>query len=210
VARERIDTFANAVSDELLAVEPAPDPPAGTLRLAVVGSWTARKGIEFGIPALTTLLERHPGTSAVLAGTAAGVEEVLARFPEALRPRIDVVPAYERAELPRLLRGAHVLLFPTLAEGQSLALLEGMACGLAPVTTPAGASTVARDDREALVVEPGDADALVAAVERLLSDPGRLGRLRARALETARRHTWARSAEEAEALYAGGLAELRP
>jgi glycosyltransferase involved in cell wall biosynthesis len=201
VERARAALFANGVPDAFLEATrqglPAGDPP----RLAVVGSWTARKGIEYGAPALAAVLERHRDVAVTCVGSGAPAAEVHRHLPPALRERIGVVPSYERRELPALLRGHQVLFMPSLAEGQSMALLEGMACGLAPVTTPAGAAHIARDGHDALVVPARDPDALAAAVERLLADPDLLQRLREAAAGTAREHSWSRIARDTLSLY---------
>ncbi len=57
-------------------------------------------------------------------------------------------------------------------EGLSLSLLEAMRAGLPIVATGAGSTTFAiRDGIEGLVVAPGDAAALAAAVGRIAADP---------------------------------------
>lgn len=59
-----------------------------------------------------------------------------------------------------------------------MAILEGMAYGLAVVATPVGAiGDVIRDGETGLLVPPGDATALAAALRRVITDPGLRGRL---------------------------------
>jgi glycosyltransferase involved in cell wall biosynthesis len=206
-ARARI--VSNGVGGALLAAgRRLPGPDEGSPRVAVVGSWAERKGIAYGAPALSSLLARHPVLRVVALGTGASEAEVRASFEPAVRERVDVVAAYSRDELPELLRGSHINLFPTLAEGQSLALLETMACGLVAVTTPAGGEGVIRDGVNGLIVPARDSAALVSATERLLEDRALLGRLREAALEEAARRTWAAAARRAVELY-GEAVQLR-
>ena len=60
---------------------------------------------------------------------------MLADYPAGVRDRLAVVESYDRDALPRLLDGHQVYVSASLAEGLSLALIEAMACGLAPVVT---------------------------------------------------------------------------
>src|SRR5262249_39656819 len=73
------------------------------------------------------------------------------------------------------LRGATIACFPAL-EGESfgVVLLEAMAAGTALVASDIdGYRTVSRPGREALLVPPGDAEALRGALRTLLDDPAR-------------------------------------
>jgi glycosyltransferase involved in cell wall biosynthesis len=201
VAAERARTVSNGVSASLIERGRALPSPTGPPRVAVVGSWAERKGIDYGVPALNALLGRHAELSVLLLGTGTAAAAVKERFDPRVLDRLEVVEAYARDELPELLSGTHILLFPTLAEGQSLALLETMACGLVPVTTAAGGEGVVHDGANGLLVPERDSDALVAAVERLLLDRTLLGRLRAGALESAAGRTWAAAATQTVGLY---------
>jgi glycosyltransferase involved in cell wall biosynthesis len=207
VAHERAHVVANGVDAAFLG-RPAPgaeEASAGRaappLRLAQVGSWAARKGAAVVAAALARPLADGTVRLALL-GTAVPRAEVLAAFPAAARERVDVVPRYERSELPALLAEHEVLLLPSFAEGFSLALLEGMACGLAPVATTVGsAPDVLTDGVDALLVAPGDAGALTAAVERLARDRELLARLREAAHRTAQGFSWERVVTDTVALY---------
>ena len=119
------------------------------------------------------------------------------------------MPVFARADLPRLLGGHHIKLFPPLVEGFGLALLEAMACGLAPVTTQVGGpATLVRDGENGLVVEPGRSDALAAALERLLVTRPLLHRFQQEARSSARRYGITRVADETLAIYGEALARL--
>ena len=78
-------------------------------------------------------------------------------------------------EKARRLRSATVACFPAV-EGESfgVVLLEAMASGAPVVASDIdGYRTVARDDVEAVLVPPGDADALAGALRGLLDDAAR-------------------------------------
>jgi glycosyltransferase involved in cell wall biosynthesis len=72
-------------------------------------------------------------------------------------------------ELVRELRSAEVAAVPSLFEGFSLPLVEAMACATPVVATTGGALPEVAGDA-AVLVPPGDPQALAAAVRRLLDD----------------------------------------
>ena len=70
------------------------------------------------------------------------------------------------------LRASDVFVLPSSAEGLSNALLEAQACGLATVLTDVGAAReVVTDGVDGLVVPVDDAEALLAALASVASDP---------------------------------------
>lgn len=184
IPSERILIRPNAVPD------PGPPPQRARgedpLRLLFLGHLSARKGVPELLAALARPRLRSRAWELVLAG---GGE--VARF-RAEAQRLDLASrcrflgwvAHEQAY--ELLRAADILVLPSHAEGQAMALLEAMAHGLAIVTTPVGAhSETVVHEEHALLITPGDVDALEAALARLLDDP----QLRAR-LGAAARRRW--------------------
>ncbi len=65
-----------------------------------------------------------------------------------------------------------VLVLPSLMEGQPLVILEALGCGLPVIATTVGAvpETIA-DGTNGFLVEPGSADQLVTALEKIISAP---------------------------------------
>lgn len=93
-----------------------------------------------------------------------------------------------REDVPQLLAACDVFALPSLYEGSSLAVLEAMAAG-APVVSSAigGTDELIEDGGSGLLVPPGDAEALAAALRRLLDDPELRESLAARARERVER-----------------------
>jgi glycosyltransferase involved in cell wall biosynthesis len=93
------------------------------------------------------------------------------------------------AELAALLASAEVMCVPSMYEGFSLPTVEALSSGTPVVASDAGAlpEVVGRDSGAGVLVPPGDVDALVAALGRVLDDPAERARMgeagRARALE---------------------------
>ncbi|HEX6312369.1 MAG TPA: glycosyltransferase family 4 protein [Acidimicrobiia bacterium] len=83
------------------------------------------------------------------------------------------------AEKARRLRGATIYCAPSLrGESFGMVLLEAMAAGAPSIASDIpGYCGVARPDQEALIVPPGDADALRVALRRLLDDASERARL---------------------------------
>jgi phosphatidylinositol alpha-mannosyltransferase len=110
------------------------------------------------------------------------------------------------------LRGATIACFPAL-EGESfgVVLLEAMAAGTAVVASDIdGYRTVARSGREALLVPPGDTDALRAALRALLDDPARRARLVAEGERRADEFSMEHLAERFLPLYERAIAAPKP
>jgi glycosyltransferase involved in cell wall biosynthesis len=95
--------------------------------------------------------------------------------------------------LLELYQRSHLLVLPTRADCFSMAALEAMACGLPVVISAVGGiPEIVVDGETGAVIPPGDTAALLAAVDRLASEPdlrrrwGDAGRRRAEALFDAR------------------------
>lgn len=189
---------------------PAPAGAEAGLRIAVIGSYIDRKGITFTAEALNELLPEHPDWTVTFLGTGCAPEQVLAHYDAAVRPQLTVRSSYDNRDLPALLGDQQIHLFPTLLEGGPLALLESMACGLAPVVSRIpGPTEVVSDGVNGLLVPPGDSAAIVHALEALAADPSRLLTLRNAAHATAQSYGWDEIASEQLTVYADRLAAVR-
>jgi glycosyltransferase involved in cell wall biosynthesis len=122
-----------------------------------------------------------------------------------LAPRVDWQPYADAIELPRLYRGARMLLLPSLYEGFGLTALEAMACGT-PVITSRTSSMPEVVGEAALLVDPEDTRALAEAMRRLFTDDALAEDLRARGLSRAKLFSWETTARAVQAAVreAGG------
>jgi glycosyltransferase involved in cell wall biosynthesis len=191
VPTERITLIPHGLPEPFRALAPPEPLTEGPLRLAFVGSWIQRKGREDVVAVARELHEQGIAFSLSLLGTGFGEAEVLEAFPTSVRERIRVVPRYRHAELPGLLREHEVLLFPSHAEGYGMALIEAMACGLAPLSTPVGvAPEVIREGRSGRLIPIGAVPGFTAAVRAFAEDRNRLLDMRRAAQNAVQGMTW--------------------
>ena len=95
-----------------------------------------------------------------------------------------------------------IFVLPSLMEGMPLVLLEAMASGLAVVTTESsGMTDLVEDSHDGLLVIPGDAESLAAAIVRLCRDPQLRQVLGSAAQEKMKRHTWNYAARRTETVF---------
>jgi glycosyltransferase involved in cell wall biosynthesis len=212
VNSEQTRIVANGIPEEFLNLpfEPMPKGEDSAICIAQVGNYISRKGIEYGAVALNGILDRYPQVKVSFLGTGCSEAEVLADFAPAVRERVTVVPRFSHETLPILLRGHHIKLFPTLSEGFSVALVDAIACGLAPVTTTTpGPMEIVRDGHNGILVPPRDSQAIEQALERLILDRPYLEQLRRNAYATAQNYSWERIARDNLAFYEEALCQRK-
>ena len=188
-----------------------PDAPPPRPTVGFVGSFDYRKGAgEF--PALVAeVLRQVPEARFRLLGTSGlfrTADQVLALFPDRLRPSIEVRPTFEPDELPDLLAGCTVGVFPSHLEGFGLGVLEMLAAAVPVVAydTPGPPMMLPPE----FLVPRGDAPAMAAKVAALLrADPARLRDERRQARQRSRPFRWDTIARQTSDDYQAALAALR-
>jgi glycosyltransferase involved in cell wall biosynthesis len=88
-----------------------------------------------------------------------------------------------------ILRACDIFALSSLYEGQGLALVEALACGLPAVSfdCPSGPAQIVRDGVDGFLLPVGDVDALARALDRLMADGELRQRMAARAPEVTER-----------------------
>jgi len=155
----------NGVEVDLFASAP-PAPTEGPTVL-FVGRHEPRKGLAVLLEAFDSL---PPGTRLWVAGDGPETATLRRRHLDA---QISWLGRVSDEEKLSLLRGADVFCAPSLAgESFGIVLLEAMAAHTPIVASDLpGYANVARSEREALLVPPGDPIALAAAIRRVLDEP---------------------------------------
>jgi glycosyltransferase involved in cell wall biosynthesis len=175
------------------------------VRVGAVANLRAVKGLDLLVAAAARLAPAHPRAAFEVAGEGELRPALERQISESgLGGRFTLRGPV--TDIPGFLAGLRVAVLCSHAEGMSNALLEYMAAGRAVVATAVGAAPdVIVDGVHGLLVPPGDAAALAAAIDRLLREPhlaARLGQAaRARALQHYGREAMVRRFED----FYGGL-----
>jgi glycosyltransferase involved in cell wall biosynthesis len=170
-----------------------------------LGTLEPRKGVASLVAAFDRIASADSDMVLVLGGQPGwgldATEEALgvARH----RDRIVRTGYLPDAAVPALLRRAAAVAYPALEEGFGLPALEALACG-APLVTTKGTAMAEFAGDAALLVPPGDADALADALRTAIGE-GRNTSRTARGLAVAAEHTW--EATVTRHLHAYDLAE---
>ncbi len=165
------------------ALDLDPDAPV----VLTVARMTAQKGHDTLIGAWPAVLASRPSARLVLAGDGP-LRDSLRERAQALGVGQSILFLGYRDDVPDLLGAADVFALPSLFEGLPLAVLEAMAAGLPVVATATGGTDEAvLDGVSGLLVSPGNAPALAAALKVVLGTPARavsLGEAGRRRFET--------------------------
>ncbi|MEN8374462.1 MAG: glycosyltransferase family 4 protein [Gemmatimonadota bacterium] len=189
---------------------PPPLDPAPPLRLLFVGRLVERKGVHYLLDAVARARDRVQLAA-----------DIVGRGPEksALEARAaelgvaDIVTFHGHVSDDQLIRHyerADVFVLPAAfdekgdVEGLGVVLIEAMAYGRPAIASDAGGiPDIVRHGENGLLVPPGDAEALAAAIESLALDPARVADLGRRGREyVAERFGWPSVIGSLEALYA--------
>jgi glycosyltransferase involved in cell wall biosynthesis len=173
-----------------------------------VGTAEPRKDLPGLVRAFGEVASRLGDLTLVLAGSPGWGEEALAAAVAAspVHDRIVRTGWVESRDLAALLSRASMLAYPSLYEGFGFPPLQAMRAGVPVVATRAGSLPEVLGDA-ALMVEPGDHDGLVAALEASLVDEALRRRLVAAGTTWSARFSWERCGAGLEGLYrdaAGG------
>jgi glycosyltransferase involved in cell wall biosynthesis len=171
------------VAPERVTVLPNPAPAVPPLRakdelraefgfdrptLVFAGRLTAQKSLDLGIEAA-----RRAGVALVIAGDGPD-RKALERLGHA-----RFLGPLPRGRVLELFRAADAALLSSSWENFPHAVVEALAVGTPVIATrTGGVAEVVTDGENGLVVEPGDVDALTAAIQLFFADPGLAARLR--------------------------------
>lgn len=174
VPTSRITLLRNCVPD------PGPKPASRRehVSLLFLGRLGPRKGVPELLAALAGPAMPRSGWSATLAGDGEVDRYRREVAQRGLSGQVRVTGWVDADRSAQLRAGADILVLPSHAEGFAMAVLEGLAQGLAVVTTRVGGhGEVLADGRDCLLVPPGDVTALSDALARLIRDPALRRRL---------------------------------
>ena len=160
----------------------------GRHAIGCFGRVRAQKGSDVFVEAMCRLLPRYPDFSAVIVGAivpeqqgfANGLKERIAAA--GLQSRVVITGEIAIEDVQCWYQRLTIYAFTSRNEGFGLTLIEAMSSGAALVASRAGAAEfVVEDGVTGVLTPPGDADALVAALEPLMKDPASASAMGARA-----------------------------
>jgi len=198
---ERIHAIPSGVDTQAFTPSPL---PSGTREVLFVGRFVEKKGLDVLLAAWPAVRRHVPDARLRLLGF--GPLEPLARAGGA---GVEVVLKPDHATVREAMRRSYVVVSPSRTasdddsvESLLVVNLEAQASGRPLVTTRhGGIPEFVVDNETSLVVPEGDADALAAALVRVLTDEGLAARLSAAGPSWVQRFDVRRGAELVDDLY---------
>ena len=217
---KKILRIPNSVDTTLFC--PAPHAQSnGPPIISYIGRLKKEKGVEVLLKALRLMQGTTPRIKTVIIGD--GDQRTILQnlaaeykigdqitFTGELPGSASVVPYYQKS---------HVIVMPSYSEGMPLVLLEAMACGVPVIASRVGGipevlvmPTTSEPDaggywraESGLLIQPGDAEALSAAILRLVSDSGLRQELAQKARTRAEAYSLERVVEQYRQLFAASV-----
>jgi len=178
------------------ATEPRPDAVSRVCDgpyLLWVGALEPRKDVPTLVDAFERVAHDIPHTLVLMGPDAWGAEAIAERIRRSpVAHRIVRTGWVDEADKPAWYQHAAAFAYPSLAEGFGLPVLEALACGVPTVTTTGSACEEVAGDA-ALLVPPGDPEALADAIRRALGPEAE--RLRTAGPARAAAFTWEATAD---------------
>ena len=179
-------------------------------KIVFIGMWSPRKGAREWGRLIRDLRAAVPEVSFLLLGTMIATDTVWNDLEMAQTDFIEIVPQFDPDELPRLLSDCAVGAFPSYVEGFGMALVEQLAAGIPTVAYDVPGPRDILRDLSQLLVPPGDVEAFVKAITKILaSDLESYGQLSRQSKEIARRFSWPEIARDTITDYRKHLSNAR-
>ncbi len=210
VLPERMHIVPVGVDPDLF--RPRPDVARVPGRLITTASAdVTMKGLAYLLEALAKLRTERDDLHLVVIGRKKEGGSSAQKIDElGLADHVEFVTGVSDERIVELYAEAELAIVPSLYEGFSLPAIEAMSCAVPLVATTGGAlpEVVGADGETALLVAPGDADALAARMREALADPDLRARVGAAGRERVQTQwSWRITAERTVEQYRALLAE---
>jgi glycosyltransferase involved in cell wall biosynthesis len=172
VPLDRMNVVPVGVDQNLF--RPLPDVERVKGRLITTASAdVTMKGLRYLLEALAKLRTERQVELVVIGRLKEGGPSARTIDELGLRDAVTFITGVTEQRIIELYSEAELAVVPSLYEGFSLPAIEAMSCGVPLVATTGGAlpEVVGNDGETALLVEPGDSDALAARIRTALDDP---------------------------------------
>jgi glycosyltransferase involved in cell wall biosynthesis len=205
IPAERITVINHGIDVRFRRLGPdAGGTPADPPYLLTVGNIFPVKNFLMAVKILAALAKDHPTLRLKMAGSTSHphFQELKAAVDAAaLTERVDYLGFVPPEKLVELMNAASLLLAPSLTEGFSLTLLEGLACGVPTLASSRGGIPEVGGDAIRMIEDPYDEPAFIAAARELLENPALAAALRDASLRRAKLFTWEETAKRTLAVY---------
>lgn len=202
------ETIPNGIN--LDKVYTGPSPLAEIYRnktvLLAVGNLKETKGFDLAIQALARLNQNHPQLCLLIAGSGPEAENLRALAAQlGVEEKVEFLGRLEHAKVMEYMSLADVFVLPSWQEGFGVVYVEAMAHGLPIIGCQGqGIADIIESGKNGILVPPRDIDALVAALEDLVTNPGRAREIGAEGRNLVFSHlTWEHNAQKVIALSRG-------
>jgi glycosyltransferase involved in cell wall biosynthesis len=208
VPAQRIEVVPIGTDPQTFAPDPAVARVPGKV-VTTASADVALKGLLPLIEAIAKVRTERTVELVVVGSTKAGGPVAAAIERYGISGAVRFTGRVPEADLIGHLRSAEVVVVPSLFEGFSLPLVEAMACGTAVVATTGGAlpEVAGPPGHAAVLVPPGDAQALAAAIGTVLDDAPLRARLGAAGRDrVVDQFTWQVTAQRTAGVYRSVIA----
>ncbi|WBL26393.1 glycosyltransferase family 4 protein [Zunongwangia sp. HGR-M22] len=163
--------FRNGVKEDFLA-NCITKEKNGECVIGFAATWIKRKGTGLITKVAKKLADQDINVKWLLFGTVFPKEDILKEFPTELHSKIDIVSTFNEYEEKSLYEKCDIFILPSFFEGQSLALLQGMASGLCCITSDNCAQLDLIQHRiNGLLFKTGDFENLSDQIELAINNP---------------------------------------
>jgi phosphatidylinositol alpha-mannosyltransferase len=175
----------------------------GVPNILFVGRMEPRKGLIHLLRAFRKLQRDGVRARLLLVGTGPGEREARRYVLTRQLDDVEFLGRVSEAQKAQLFKTADIYVSPaTGRESFGIVLLEAMSAGAPIICSDIhGYRGVVRRERDGILVEPGNADALAASIRRLIDDPTLRAQLSRAGEERAQLFTWERVGQAVEEYY---------
>ena len=175
----------------------------GVPNILFVGRMEPRKGLIHLLRAFRKLQRDGVRARLLLVGTGPGEREARRYVLTRQLDDVEFLGRVSEAQKAQLFKTADIYVSPaTGRESFGIVLLEAMSAGAPIICSDIhGYRGVVRRERDGILVEPGNADALAVSIRRLIDDPALRAQLSRAGEERAQLFTWERVGQAVEEYY---------
>jgi glycosyltransferase involved in cell wall biosynthesis len=194
---------ANIVDPARFAPKARDGAVSGSCHVVVARNLEALYDVASALRAIALVRQTVPGAQLSVAGSGPELDTLRALARELdIEDAVTFTGRLDREEMAALYRHADLMLNPSRVDNLPNSVLEALACGLPVVTTNVGGVPyVVAHEKTAILVDPGNYEAMARAIVRLRSEPQLAQSLVEAGLAEVQRYSWPRVREALLALY---------